>query len=45
MTVSSEEVVVRDKVKRIIFNLTRIAVERIGDDPSFRQDLELDSLS
>ncbi len=45
MIVSSEEIVVRDKVKRIIFNVTRIPVERIGDDASFRQDLELDSLS
>jgi acyl carrier protein len=36
---------IREKVKRIIFNVTRIPVERIGDDAAFRQDLELDSLS
>ena len=37
--------VVRDRVKRIIFNVTRIPVERIGDRSTFREDLELDSLS
>lgn len=36
---------IREKVKRIIFNVTRIPVERIADDAAFRQDLELDSLS
>ena len=45
MTGTGEDVVVRDKVKRIIFNVTRIPVERIGDRSSFREDLELDSLS
>ena len=45
MTGSGEAVVVRDRVKRIIFNVTRIPVERIGDSASFRGDLELDSLS
>ena len=40
-----EEDDIRDKVKRIIFNVTRIPVEKIGDDAAFRQDLELDSLS
>lgn len=36
---------IRDRVKRIIFNVTRIPVERIGDRATFREDLELDSLS
>lgn len=36
---------VRERVKRIIFNVSRIPIERIGDDASFREDLELDSLS
>jgi acyl carrier protein len=45
MTGTGEDVMVRDKVKRIIFNVTRIPVERIGDGSSFREDLELDSLS
>ena len=45
MTGTGEDVMVRDKVKRIIFNVTRIPVERIGDGASFREDLELDSLS
>jgi acyl carrier protein len=36
---------IRQRVKRIIFNVTRIPVERIADDSAFRQDLELDSLS
>ena len=36
---------VRDRVKKIIFNVTRIPIERIGDSASFRKDLELDSLS
>ncbi|HEV8632414.1 MAG TPA: phosphopantetheine-binding protein [Thermoanaerobaculia bacterium] len=36
---------VRDRVKKIIFNVTRIPVERIGDSATFREDLELDSLS
>ena len=45
MIATGEDVMVRDKVKRIIFNVTRIPVERIGDDASFREDLELDSLS
>ena len=36
---------IRDRVKRIVFNVTRIPVERIGDQASFREDLGLDSLS
>lgn len=36
---------VRQRIKKIIFNVTRIPVERIADDAAFRQDLELDSLS
>ena len=36
---------VSDRVKRIIFNVSRIPVERIDDTSSFREDLELDSLS
>jgi len=40
-----EDSVIRDKIKRIIFNVTRIPVERIDEDADFRQDLELDSLS
>lgn len=40
-----DEHAIRDRVKRIIFNVTRIPVERIGDRVAFREDLELDSLS
>jgi acyl carrier protein len=40
-----EQLEIRDRVKRIIFNVTRIPVERIGDRAAFREDLELDSLS
>ena len=40
-----DDSVIRDKVKQVIFNVTRIPIERIGDDAGFRQDLELDSLS
>jgi acyl carrier protein len=36
---------VSSRVKRIIFNVSRIPVERIDDSSSFRGDLELDSLS
>jgi acyl carrier protein len=36
---------VSSRVKRIIFNVSRIPVERIADSSSFREDLELDSLS
>jgi acyl carrier protein len=42
---SGEDTIVRDRIKRIIFNVTRIPIERIGDRDSFREDLELDSLS
>ena len=42
---ASEELHVRERVKRIIFNVTRIPIERIGDRASFRDELELDSLS
>jgi acyl carrier protein len=41
----AEDLEIRDRVKRIIFNVTRIPVERIGDRAAFREDLELDSLS
>jgi acyl carrier protein len=36
---------IRERVTRIIFNVSRIPLERITDDASFREDLELDSLS
>lgn len=36
---------VRHRIKRIVSNVTRIPVERIGDEADFRQDLGLDSLS
>jgi acyl carrier protein len=36
---------IRHRVKRVIFNVTRIAEERIGDTASFREDFGLDSLS
>jgi acyl carrier protein len=45
MSATGEDLVIRDRVKRIIFNVTRIPVERIGDRAAFREDLELDSLS
>ena len=41
----TDEADIRERVKRIIFNVTRIPVERIGDQASFREELELDSLS
>jgi acyl carrier protein len=41
----SDEAAIRSRVKKIIFNVTRIPVERIADDSSFREDLGLDSLS
>jgi acyl carrier protein len=41
----SQAIDVRERVKRIIFNVSRIPVERITDGASFREDLELDSLS
>jgi len=45
MSGTGQDLVIRDRVKRIIFNVTRIPVERIGDRSAFREDLELDSLS
>ena len=45
MNATGEDLVIRDRVKRIIFNVTRIPVDRIGDRAAFRDDLELDSLS
>jgi len=36
---------IRERVKRIIFNVTRIPVEKIGDHAHFREELGLDSLS
>ena len=39
------EVEVRAKVKEIIHNVTSIPVEDIGDNASFRNELDLDSLS
>jgi len=36
---------VRAKVKEIISNVTNIPVEEIGDRDSYREDLNLDSLS
>ncbi len=45
MTGPADDPTIRDRVKRIIFNVTRIPVERIDDGASFREDLELDSLS
>lgn len=41
----SDCVAIRESVKQIISNVTRIPVERIGDDSAFRADLGLDSLS
>ena len=40
-----EPVVVRERIKRVIANVTRIPVEKIGDRADFRDDLGLDSLS
>ena len=45
MNGAADEADIRERVKRIIFNVTRIPVERIGDQASFREELELDSLS
>jgi acyl carrier protein len=45
MTGSADEQDIRERVKRIIFNVTRIPIERIADRASFREELELDSLS
>ena len=45
MTGPGDDLLIRDRIKRIIFNVTRIPVERIGDRAAFRDDLELDSLS
>ena len=42
---TGDDLDIRGRVKRIIFNVTRIPVERIGDQASFREELELDSLS
>lgn len=36
---------IRARVKEIISNITSIPVEEIADDASFRDDLDLDSLS
>ncbi len=36
---------IRAKVKKIIFQVTNLAPEKIGDGQSFREDLGLDSLS
>jgi acyl carrier protein len=36
---------IRDTVRRLITDITRIPAERIGDDTSFRADLKIDSLS
>ncbi len=36
---------IRARVKEIISNITSIPVEEIADDASFREDLDLDSLS
>ncbi len=37
--------VIRTKIKEIISNVTSIAPEEIGDNASFIDDLQLDSLS
>ena len=36
---------IRDTVRRLITDITRIPAERIGDETSFRSDLKIDSLS
>jgi acyl carrier protein len=36
---------IRDTVRRLITDITRIPAERIGDETSFRADLKIDSLS
>lgn len=40
-----DKVEVRSKVKEIISNITGIPVASIADDASYRDDLDLDSLS
>ncbi|RMH15737.1 MAG: acyl carrier protein [Acidobacteria bacterium] len=42
---SMEAAAIRSKIKEIISNVTNIPVEEIGDRASFRDDLDLDSLS
>ena len=36
---------IRDTVRRLITDITRIPAERIADETSFRRDLNIDSLS
>ena len=36
---------IRDTVRRLITDITRIPAERIGDETSFRTELKIDSLS
>jgi len=36
---------IRTKIKQIISNVTNVPVEEIGDRASYRDDLDLDSLS
>ena len=40
-----ETVEIRSKIKQIVSNVTNIPVEEIGDQASYRDDLQLDSLS
>lgn len=39
------ELEIRRRVKEVIANVSGIAPEEIGDDASFQEDLELDSLA
>lgn len=36
---------IRDRIKKIIHNVTNIPVDRIADNASFQDDLNLDSLA
>lgn len=36
---------IRSRIKQIVSNVTNIPVDEIGDEASYRDDLELDSLS
>lgn len=36
---------IRERIKRVIHQVTNVPIENIGDDASFTEDLDLDSLA
>jgi acyl carrier protein len=40
-----EDLKIRDTIRRLIMEITRIPAERIADETSFRAELNIDSLS